>query len=138
MSYNGDVDFMQVWKSWRELAEAIKEGRKYGLTDEETKAWATEVGPYLATNVCAGTAEEVLLKKLWDIASDDEGWHLANLIFRLAGKLGKRISRHRLRPAAPLLRARRSYFVSTRLPPSALREDHEYGERCNQTVTSAS
>ena len=64
------MDFMKDWKSWREsLHGAIQEGRKYGLTDEEMKAWATEVGGYLAQNVCAGTPEEALLKELWDLTN---------------------------------------------------------------------
>jgi hypothetical protein len=78
------MDFMKDWKSWREgLHEAIKEGRKYGLTDEEMKAWATEVGGYLAKNVCAGTPEEALLKELWDVATPDERKVIASLIFKL-------------------------------------------------------
>jgi hypothetical protein len=33
------MDFMKGWKTWREsLHEAIKEGRKFGLTDEDMKA----------------------------------------------------------------------------------------------------
>ena len=80
------MDFMKDWKTWREsLHEAIKEGRKYGLTDEEMKAWAAEVGGYLAKNVCAGTPEEALLKELWDVATPDERKVLASLIFKLVG-----------------------------------------------------
>jgi len=81
------MDFMKDWTTWREgLKDAIAEGRKYGLSDQEIKTWAVEVGDYLANNVCAGTPEETLLKELWDIASADERKTLANLIFQLVSK----------------------------------------------------
>jgi len=81
------MDFMKDWKSWREsLKDAIQAGKKYGMSEDEIKAWAVEVGDYLAKNVCAGTAEEALLKEFWDIASVDERKTLANLVFRLVSK----------------------------------------------------
>ena len=80
------MDFMKDWKTWRSsLHDAIQEGRKYGMSDEEMKTWAVEVGDYLAKNVCAGTAEEALLKELWDVAAPEERKTLANLIFKLVG-----------------------------------------------------
>ena len=80
------MDFMKDWKTWRaSLHDAIAEGRKYGLSDDEIKSWAVEIGDYLAKNVCAGTAEEALLKELWDIASAEERKTLATLIFKLVG-----------------------------------------------------
>jgi len=79
------MDFMKDWKTWREsLNAAIQEGRKYGLTDAEMKAWAAEVGGYLAKNVCAGTPEEALLKEMWDVAVAEERKVLAGLIFKMA------------------------------------------------------
>jgi hypothetical protein len=78
------MDFMKDWQTWREtLHEAIQEGRKYGMSDEEIKEWAVEVGDFLAENVCAGTKEEALLKDLWDIAAPDERRTLATLMFKL-------------------------------------------------------
>jgi hypothetical protein len=49
------------------------------------KAWASEVGGYLAENVCAGTPDEALLKELWDVATPDERKVGASLIFKLIG-----------------------------------------------------
>jgi len=78
------MDFMKDWKTWRTtLHEGIEAGRKYGLTDKEIKTWAKEAGDYLSNNVCAGTAEETLLKELWDVAIPEERKTLANLIFKL-------------------------------------------------------
>jgi hypothetical protein len=78
---------MKDWKTWRaSLKDAIAQGKKYGLSDDEIKSWAVEVGDYLAKNVCAGTAEEALLKELWDIATPDERKTLGALIFKLVGK----------------------------------------------------
>lgn len=80
------MDFMKDWKTWRaSLQDAVKEGRKYGMTDEEIKTWAVEVGDYLANKVCAGTPEEALLKELWEVAAPEERRTLAALIFKLVG-----------------------------------------------------
>ena len=80
------MDFMKDWKTWRaSLNEAIKEGRKYGMSDDEMKTWAVEIGDYLAKNVCAGTAEEALLKELWDVGNTEERKALGSLIFKLVG-----------------------------------------------------
>jgi hypothetical protein len=80
------MDFMKDWKTWRTgLHDAIQEGRKYGMTDEEIKTWAVEVGDYLAKRVCAGTPEEALLKELWDVATPEQRKTLAALIFQLVG-----------------------------------------------------
>jgi hypothetical protein len=80
------MDFMKDWKTWRaSLHDAIQEGKKYGMTDEEIKDWAVEIGDYLAKKVCAGTPEEVLLKELWDVATTEQRKTLAALIFKLVG-----------------------------------------------------
>jgi Protein of unknown function (DUF3243) len=42
------------------------------MSDEEMKTWAVEAGNYLAKNVCAGTAEEALLKEPWHVATPEE------------------------------------------------------------------
>jgi len=55
------------------------------MSDEEMKTWAVEAGNYLAKNVCAGTAEEALLKELWDVATPEERKTLGTLIFKLVG-----------------------------------------------------
>jgi hypothetical protein len=81
------MDFMLDWRTWRQtLKDAIAQGRKYGLADEEIQKWALQAGDYLAANICAGTAEEKLLKELWDIAGPVERQTLATLIFRLVDK----------------------------------------------------
>ncbi|MEN6315072.1 MAG: DUF3243 family protein [Clostridiaceae bacterium] len=55
------------------------------MSDEDIKAWAVKIGDYLSKKVCAGTAEEALLKELWDVASPEERKTLGNLIFKLVG-----------------------------------------------------
>jgi len=78
------MDFMKDWKTWREsLHDAIAEGRKYGMSDEEIKELAVTVGDFLAKNVCPGTNEEALLKEMWDISTPQERKILASLIFRM-------------------------------------------------------
>jgi len=37
---SGRHGFYEDWKTWRaSLRDAIQEGRKYGMTDEEIKTW---------------------------------------------------------------------------------------------------
>jgi hypothetical protein len=80
------MDFMKDWKTWRSsLHDAIQQGRKFGMSDEQIKSWSVRVGTYLAENVCAGTAEEALLKELWDVATPEERKTLGTLIFKLVG-----------------------------------------------------
>jgi len=55
------------------------------LAIEEMKVWALETGNYLAKNVRAGTAEEALLKELWDAAAPEERKTSGTLIFKLVG-----------------------------------------------------
>jgi len=81
------MDFMKDWTTWRaSLKDAIAQGRKYGLTDDEIKNWAVEVGDLLAQKVCPGTPEEALLKELWDVATPEERKTLGTLIFKLVEK----------------------------------------------------
>ena len=81
------MDFMKDWKTWREsLKDAVAEGRKFGMSDDEIKAWAVEVGDYLAKNVCAGTPEEALLKEMWDVAAPEERKVMGTVIFKLIDK----------------------------------------------------
>jgi hypothetical protein len=40
-----------------------REGREFGVTDEDIKAWVAEVGGCLAKNVYAGTTKYALLKE---------------------------------------------------------------------------
>ena len=80
------MDFMKDWRAFRaSLQDAVNGGRKYGMTDEEIKAWAVEIGDYLANKVCAGTPEEALLKELREVAAPEERKTLAALIFKLVG-----------------------------------------------------
>jgi hypothetical protein len=80
------TDFMKDWKSWREsLKDAVLTGKKYGMSEDEIKTWAVEVGDYLVKNVCAGTPEEALLKEMWDVGNPDERKVIASLIFKLVG-----------------------------------------------------
>ena len=77
---------MKDWKTWRSsLIDAIQLGREFGMSDEDIKAWAVKIGDYLSEKVCAGSAEEALLKELSDVASPAERKTLGNLIFKLVG-----------------------------------------------------
>lgn len=55
------------------------------MTDEDMKVWVAEAGVCLAKNVCAGTAQNALLRELQDFATAKERKVIASLIFELVG-----------------------------------------------------
>ena len=81
------MDFVNDWSSWRgHLQDAIKRGRDFGMSDEMIQKLSVKVGDFLANKVCPATPEEVLIKDLWDVASQDERKVLATLMFKLVEK----------------------------------------------------
>lgn len=81
------MDFVKDWSSWREhLQDAIERGRDFGMSDEMMQKLSIKVGDFLANKVCPATPEEVLMKDLWDVASQKERKILATLMFKLVEK----------------------------------------------------
>ncbi len=77
------MDFMNDWDSWRSMVkDAIESGRQFGLTDEQIKNAALEVGDFLAERVCPGTKEEELLKEMWNHATSEERKCLASVLMK--------------------------------------------------------
>ncbi len=77
------MDFMKDWDSWRSTVKnAVESGRQFGMSDEQIKDAAVEVGDFLAEKVCAGTKEEELLKSMWNQATSDERKCLASVLMK--------------------------------------------------------
>ena len=81
------MDFVKDWATWRgHLQDAIKRGRDFGMSDETIQKLSVKVGDFLAKRVCPATAEEQLMKDLWEVASKEERKTLATLMFKLVEK----------------------------------------------------
>ncbi len=77
------MDFMKDWDSWRStVKEAIQSGKQFGMSDEQIRNAAVEVGDFLAEKVCPGTKEEELLKGMWNHATSDERKCLASVLIK--------------------------------------------------------
>lgn len=78
------MDFMKDWDSWRStVREAIEAGRQFGMTEDQMKKAAMEVGDFLAEKVCPATKEEELLKDMWNKATAEERKCLASVILKV-------------------------------------------------------
>jgi sulfur relay (sulfurtransferase) DsrC/TusE family protein len=77
------MDFMKDWDTWRStVKEAISAGKKFGMTDDQIKNAAVEVGDFLAEKVCPATKEEELIKEMWNKASSEERHSLASALLK--------------------------------------------------------
>jgi len=77
------LDFTKDWESWRNtLKDAIATARVLGVSDDEIKEIAVQLGDFLAEKVCPATKEEEFIKQLWDAATPEERRTLANVIFK--------------------------------------------------------
>lgn len=85
MKKDQPVDFPQ------ELAEAIEDGQKHGVTDELMVKGMISLGNLMGKFVKPDTPEEALMSEMWELATDDEKNTLANLVLRI-GK--KRLGHH--------------------------------------------
>jgi len=70
----------------KELAQTIADGKKHGVSDEQMVKGMVSVGNLLGRFVKADSAEEALMKEMWEIASNDEKMTLASLVLKLGKK----------------------------------------------------
>ena len=81
------TDFALGWDAWREkFKDAMKNGRKFGLSDETIKSMSIKIGDFMATKICPKTKEEELMRELWTTATTEERKALASIIFRMVDK----------------------------------------------------
>jgi hypothetical protein len=78
------MNYTQNWESWKgSLQEAILAGKSMGLSDEEIKDIAVRFADFLSDRVCAETAEEALLKDMWDAADVNERKAIVSIFFKM-------------------------------------------------------
>jgi len=79
------MDYVGNWGEWRNnLSQAVSAGKKAGMSKEQMEKLATQIGDFLAKNVCPETPEEELLKEMWNTASPDERKTIAGLLVKMS------------------------------------------------------
>ncbi|MFC1787492.1 DUF3243 family protein [Halobacteriota archaeon] len=81
------MDYVKDWATWTgHLQGAIKQGRKFGMSDETIKTLSVKVGDFLANRVCPATPEEQLMVDMWGVATPEERKTLATIMFKMLDK----------------------------------------------------
>ena len=79
------MDYVGDWGEWRNnLKKAVSVGKKVGMTDKQISSLATQIGDYLAKNVCPETQEEELLREMWNVANSEERKTIAGLLVKMS------------------------------------------------------
>ncbi len=82
------MNFAEGWDQWKaKFKDAIKEGRRFGLSDDTIKTVSIKIGDYLATTLCPNSKEEALMRDLWTAATPDERKVLAGVVFKMIDKM---------------------------------------------------
>lgn len=69
-----------------ELAEAIEDGNKHGVSDELMVKGMVSLGNLMGKFVKPDSPEEAIMSEMWEIASEDEKNMMAKLVLRLGKK----------------------------------------------------
>jgi hypothetical protein len=81
------LDYVKDWKAWRgTLHDAVEQGKKMGLSEEQIAKGAARVGDWLSKHVCPATKEEEILTELWNVGTPEERQALASLIVKVVSK----------------------------------------------------
>lgn len=72
------------WDDWKtDLGKAVNIGEALHLSGEQMEGMAFRVGDFLARRVDPKMPEQMVLKELWEVASEEEQRTLASLMVRL-------------------------------------------------------
>lgn len=66
-----------------ELAEAIADGNKHGVSDELMIKGMVSLGNLLGRFVKPDSPEETIMKEMWEVATDEEKNIMASLVLRM-------------------------------------------------------
>ena len=67
----------------QELAEAIIDGNKHGISDELMIKGMVSIGNLLGRFVKPDSPEEAIMKEMWEVATDEEKNMMASLVLRM-------------------------------------------------------
>lgn len=68
----------------KELAEKIREGQEAGLTDYQIAEGIVHLGDVMAKFVRPDSPEEALMRRMWEVSTNDEKRMLGGLIVRMS------------------------------------------------------
>jgi hypothetical protein len=87
MSCVSAMNFADGWDQWKDkFKDALKDGRRFGLSDETIKSVLVKIADYLASSLCPHSKEEALMRDLWTAASPEERKVLASVVFKMIDK----------------------------------------------------
>lgn len=87
MSCVSAMNFADGWEQWRaKFKDAIKDGRRFGLSDDTIKSVSVKIADYLAGALCPNSKEEALMRDLWTSATAEERKVLAGVVFKMIDK----------------------------------------------------
>lgn len=70
----------------KELADTIKDGLQHGVSDEMMIKGMISLGNLLEHFVKPDSPEEALIKEIWDVATEEEKYLIANIVLRIGKK----------------------------------------------------
>jgi len=81
------LDNFQDWKEF--LHNRVDQAHQLGMSDQDIKDLAYQLGDYLAKDVDPQNTQERLLKDLWSVADENEQQTIASLMVKMVND-GKR------------------------------------------------
>lgn len=75
---------LETFDKWKDfLADRVEQAKKAGLGEETISKLAFQIGEFLENKVEPENGEELVLKDLWDVSSEEEKKVLAKLMVKL-------------------------------------------------------
>jgi len=81
-----EVNIMAELQFPEELAQKIRDGQKHGVSEENMVKGIVSLGNLLEKFTEPDTAEEALMKSMWENANEEEKYTIARLIVRIGKK----------------------------------------------------
>lgn len=75
------LETFDKWKAF--LAERVNQAQAVGLSDETISKLAFQIGEFLQDKVDPQNGEELLLKQMWEVGTEDERKTVARLMVKL-------------------------------------------------------
>lgn len=78
---------INTFEEWMDtLAEALKDAKEMGMSEELLEKGAVKMGEFLAQNIHPDVPENRFLKDLWEISNEEEKRLLARMMIKYVEK----------------------------------------------------
>ncbi|HEY8449651.1 MAG TPA: DUF3243 domain-containing protein [Bacillota bacterium] len=74
-----------------ELRQRLQVAKAMGMSEQDIKKRAQDVGDYLAQHVDPRSPEQRVLKELWQVADQQEQQAIANCVYKMVERQGSRV-----------------------------------------------